>query len=159
MTDNPAKYFDAILKFLSTDYNRIFTFNEVLNELHKDKRDPNDKAAMIFDVEIEPSENLNFLNALMFLQKQGLVWYSLTETLICIETAGYIKIKTKGFNKEIKEAKKNLRYQRMSQIASPTISLIALIISILSLIIKNVPDTDNNVNGTNNCEDTQTYFH
>ena len=38
MNENPAKYFDEILAFLSTDYNRIFSFSDVLNHLYRDKR-------------------------------------------------------------------------------------------------------------------------
>lgn len=148
MTNNPAKYFDQILYFLSTDYNRMFTFDDVLNELYKSNLKGKSKLDRFFGAEIKPEENNDFLNAIMFLYKEGLIWYDITTTSICIQTAGFIKIKTSGFEKDIKNAKYTMWFSWFNNVFTPLIALVALILSLYVLFSRS------NINSNTNKDDT-----
>lgn len=156
MTDKPAKYFDDILKILASEYNRVFTYTEVLNQLYAHKRRGQNAVEKFLDVPIEPEENNNFLNSLAFLNKQGLIFRDELQSTVSIQTEGFIKIKTKGFEKEINDANWNQRFQRINQIATPIIALIALCLGLFnSFSKKDVPYSNTEVKNAHKYENTK----
>ena len=113
MSDNPAKFFDEILKLLATDYNRFFSFEEIQENLFPEDFPSDDGEGLVFEELILDNPNLsNIENALMFLNQQGLVGVNFETKQALINTAGFVKIKTQGFEEEIKEKDTNLKLQR-----------------------------------------------
>ena len=91
----------------------------------------------------------------MFLSNQGLIQYDKYNSTVSIQTAGFIKIKTKSFSKEISDAKWNQIIQRLNQIITPVIALAALSLSIYSSFFKkDVPNCDYKIRNTNKKEYT-----
>ncbi|WP_291103711.1 MULTISPECIES: hypothetical protein [unclassified Flavobacterium] len=133
MTNNPAKYFDDILTLLSSNYNKTFTFEEVAKHLYPmDFKDMDSGTSPFKDFH----KHLLFsdlTNAFMFLNKEGLLSYNLDKELIIINTAGFVKIKTKGFVKEINDVKLNMVLQRIAWIATPILALITVILTCLRI--------------------------
>lgn len=147
MHENPFQFFDNILRELSKDYNKTFTVNELTDLVLPIKT---------FENISEKEDNMSaVLNALMFLNNEGLVALDIEKGLTFINTKGFIKIKTKGFVAEFKEAKRTISIQRFNQIATPIIALLALIISIYNLFFKEVPNTNRKINDTYKYENTK----
>ncbi|WP_431137405.1 hypothetical protein [Psychroserpens mesophilus] len=115
MDKNPSKYFDKILTFLSSDYNRTFTINEVVNHIYKKEIKNNSKISSGLDGLIADSPyKSNIINAIMFLNSEGLVAYDKSEETVFINTKGFVKNKTEGFVSEIRNKKANLWLQRLA---------------------------------------------
>lgn len=159
MNQNPAKYFDKILRFLATDYNRVFTFNDILEELYKNKLRGADKIQKFLGTPIEHSENSDFLNAIRFLAEEGLIRYDVSQFTISIQTAGFIKIKTKGFEKEIRDTKYSMRLSWFNNLVTPIIAFVSLIISSYLLLSGTNPNTNSYKNNKYQYEDTNKYSH
>lgn len=130
MINNPAKFFDDILKFLSSNYNKTVTFKEIHQHLFPDDFNYTDD---------DPLEELHFDNsneniirdALNFLYKEGLVAVNLESDLYLINTAGFVKIKTQGFEGEIREKRLNIILQRFTWIVLPLAAIITTIVVVI----------------------------
>lgn len=142
MKNNPAKYFDEILKFLSSDYNRVFTFEEVARKLYPRDFKDMESVKSPFKDDHKKLLFIDLANALMFLNKEGLLYYDLENKTVITSTAGFIKINTEGFSKEIKNKTVNLWLQRGTWVCS----IVALFISFYSLSIKNSDESTNSAN-------------
>lgn len=129
MTKNPARFFDEILIFLSTDYNRIFNFNEIHEYLFPDDF----KTKKFSEVDLKDTNAKNIKNALIFLNKQGLVAANRPKNQYFINTAGFLKIKTRGFEGQIKREKRNNILQRITWIVLPLAGLITALCAGFSL--------------------------
>lgn len=127
MDKNPAQFLDKILTFLSADYNKIFSIQDVINEVYKKELIKESKFDSV-DTYINGNNHFetSVINSIMFLNREGLVAYNSTQKTVFINTAGYIKINTIGFQKQINDAKLNLRLQRVFWIIVPISSLISL---------------------------------
>lgn len=135
MNENPAKYFDTILSFLASDYNRIFSVQEITEYLYP-KEWEDLKKEKIFSGFPKQTLNVNIVNALIFLDNEKLVTYDNIVEQVFISTKGFIKIKTKGFEKEIKEAKLNQKLQIINQVMTPIIAVISLLLSLYTLLFQ-----------------------
>lgn len=122
--ENPAKYLDKILKLLANDFNKTFTIQEIQN-----KFTPIEIFGETGNVIFSDDLLIDLRNALKYLESQKLITINF-DNGIKITFEGYIKIKTKGFEKEIKEKSINQTLQRLSWVLPIIISTIALIISI-----------------------------
>lgn len=130
MDKNPANFFDKILTFLSSDYNRSFTIDEIVNDVYKEEIVQNSKSSSgLKGLTADTHYKSNVINAIMFLKSQGLVAYDEQKETAFINTKGFIKIKTEGFVKEIRNKKVNLWLQRGTWVAS----IIALSLSVYTI--------------------------
>lgn len=135
MHKNPAKYFDEILKVLAKDYDNSFTFEELARKIYPKKyfiSIPNGK--FDFNESVNDKLILNLTNALKFLNNEKLVYANFNDKSVCISTSGFIKIKTKGFEKEILDLKINFFLQRFAWIVTPIAALTTLLITIYRYI-------------------------
>ena len=156
MTDNPAQFFDQILKYLSTDYNKIFTFQELSNNLPKSKViDDNTIEALANISLIAERDKTNLINSLEFLNSEKLIKWSISQQKLIITSKGFIKIKTKGFEKEASEIEWDRKYTIFNNVVTPLIALLAFILSICTLFFKNYPYTNYKINNTNKQENTK----
>ena len=149
MDNNPAKFFDNILKFLSSDYNRIFTIEEVVLEVYKkqivENNNNNNNSNIGLDgIFADKYYESNVLNAVMFLNSQGFVAYNEINKTVLINTKGFVKIKTEGFAKEIQNKEVNLWLQRSTWFCS----IIALGLSVYTIFF-NSKNYDSSTNVSN----------
>lgn len=115
MDRNPAKFFDGILNYLSTDYNKTFTIDEIIAKIYKKNIKNNAKSSSGLDgLLADKYYKSNVINAVMFLHSQDLISYDEKDQTVFINTKGFVKIKTEGFVKEIRNKKVNLWLQRFS---------------------------------------------
>lgn len=137
MDKNPAKFFDKILSVLSTDYNKSFSIEEIISKVYEKELKQNGKKGIegfFNDIHYET----NVINALMFLKSQGLVAFDEIEKISFINTSGFVKIKTEGFQNEIRNKNINLWLQRLTW-------FVAILTFILTLFIqcpKNIEPTN-----------------
>lgn len=132
MDNNPSKFFDNILSFLSSDYNRIFTIEEVKNHIYKKQISNIAKSTTIDNIFSDEYFETNIVNAVMFLNREGLVAYNEKEKQVFINTKGFVKHKTENFTQEIKNKNINLWLQRSAWFCA----VIALLISTYSIFFK-----------------------
>ena len=136
MTENPAKFFDDILKFLSSDYHRIFKLGEIHEHLYPEDFDYSDDLPDNFSELVTENKNSeNIKNALMFLNKQGLIAANFNTDEYVINTAGFVKIKTRGFEGEIKREKTNNMLQRATWIVLPIAGFITALCTAINLYL------------------------
>lgn len=136
MYNNPSKFFDTILAFLASDYNRIFTIEEVKNYVYKKQIDKTNK---LKDFILSSDEHFetNTINAVMFLNREGLVTYNGKEKQVFINTKGFVKHKTENFTQEIRNKTINLWLQRGTWLCS----IVALFVSAYAISVKNSDST------------------
>lgn len=138
MPENPAKFFDEILTILSSNFNRSFLVDEIAVIIFDLPLGKIKNGILIFDVPPTDEQITNLLNALLFLNKNALLVLTNNNREAYITTEGFIKIKTKGFHKEIKEKKFNNRLQRFAWIATPVAAIITLMITIYNFVNCNI---------------------
>jgi len=125
MHDNPLKFFDKILETLIVfPYTKFDPKSKNIEELF---------SKLIVTMQQNP---VTVLNALLFLNSEGLVALDPVTYESFINTKGFIKIKTKGFVKQYNEAKWNLIIERFNKIATPIIAVSAFILGIINLLYK-----------------------
>jgi len=129
MNENPFKFFDAILEILSDNYNTKYSLEELTIIVH-----PATNKNLATKIVQQKKNEDDVMNALMFLNSEGLVALDIVNRQTIINTKGLIKIRTKGFEEEFLENKKSRRIQIYNQIATPIIATIALIVGIINLI-------------------------
>jgi len=105
MNEKPQKYFDDILKFLSRDYNRQYAVYEIVDHLMSQNKIKNHEKSMIRE-----QTGTDVKNSLLFLSNDALVLYNPNFETVYITSKGFVKIKTEGFQKEIKNKRLNIRY-------------------------------------------------
>jgi hypothetical protein len=131
MDNNPSKFFDKILSFLASDYNKIFTIEEVKNFIYKKQIVKISKSKDFFMFSDKNFET-NTINAVMFLNREGLVAYNEKEKQVFINSKGFVKYKTENFTQEIRNKSINLWLQRGTWLCS----ILALFFSFYSAFLK-----------------------
>src|SRR5690554_1271426 len=125
MNANPQKFFDAILKLLSSDFNKAWTVRTITDHLmSQEKTDAYSESI------IRKQTETDVKNSLLFLSNDSLTSYNPCQEIAYITTKGFVKIKTEGFQKEIKNKRLNIRLQRGTWISS----IIAVVLSTGSFI-------------------------
>lgn len=121
----PAHYLDSILKLLASDFNKKFNIVDIqvkLNPIRIFKGDTSET----YQTYHSPEELSPLNHALNYLCEEGLIHKIGYEYSISFK--GYIKIKTKGFAKELLEKSTNTVLQRSAWIIPIIISSISLFI-------------------------------
>lgn len=124
MTEKPTTYLDKILSYLSTDFNKSFTVQEIQNYLT-----PMNIFGDNGPVTFGQDSLLDLHNALYYLREQQLVVWNNSDD-IKITYKGLIKIKTNSFEREIMDTEINKWLQRAAWILPIIISITALFISL-----------------------------
>lgn len=135
MTENPAKLFDDILKLLAKDYNKIYTFEEIQRNIFPEDFNFSPDEPVFESLVLENPNAINIQDALMFLNKQGLVAVNFDVNECFINTAGFIKIKTQGFQDEIEEKQTNLRLQRWTWRVLPIAAILTATFAGLAFLL------------------------
>ena len=127
---NPAVLLDSILSTLCKNSNEL-VYYEALGKIVYDypKAETDKNGRVTFDIPFKPEHDSYFLNTLSYLNNEGFITVD-KNTNIGITASGFIKIKTKSFQMEIREKKINNILQRTAWIVTPLASLVAIIISL-----------------------------
>ncbi|WP_409417122.1 hypothetical protein [Flavobacterium sp. PS2] len=125
MIEKPAKYLDKILNILAEDFGKSFSTQDIQNKIT-----PIDLFGMSGNIKFSPDLLIDLQFAIEYLVKQNFVFINQSDGKIFISFEGYMKIKTKSFNKEINEKSINQTLQRIAWLIPIFISILALIISL-----------------------------
>jgi len=129
MNENPFQFFDKILNILSESYYSTYSLEELTIIVYSAK----DKDIATKIIQQKKNED-DVMNALIFLNNEGLVALDKVNNRTIINTKGLIKIRTQGFEDEFLGNKKSRKIQFFNQIATPIIATIALLVGIINLI-------------------------
>lgn len=127
MIEKPNKYLDDILKFLSQEFGRLYTIQQIQNhltpiEMFGEKGDVNFSRDLLIDLR----------TAITFLNSKGYIEYDNLDDAAKLTFEGYYKLKTNSFTKELRDKSINQTLQRIAWIIPIGISLVALYFSIKS---------------------------
>lgn len=125
MNKNPQEFFDKILELLSSDFNKKWTVDLITSHLISEE-----KPDIFSEPMIREQTKTDVKNSLLFLSSESLVLYNPYLETVCITTKGFVKIKSEGFQKEIKNKRLNTKLQRVTWISS----IIAVVLSTVSFI-------------------------
>lgn len=123
---NPAVLLDSILITLCKNYNQPVFYEDlgkIVYDYPKAKTDKNGK--LTFGIPLKTEHDSELLNTLSYLNNEGFITVD-KNINVGITASGFIKIKTKSFQMEIREKKINNILQRIAWIITPLSSLIAL---------------------------------
>jgi hypothetical protein len=125
MIEKPAKYLDKILNSLAINFGTSLTIQQLQNIMT-----PVSFFGTTGNVVFSQDLMIDLHHALDYLSNQNLIHINNITGEVSLTFEGYIKIKTKGFSKEIREKSLNQTLQRIAWIIPIFISTFALIISL-----------------------------
>ena len=127
---NPAELLDKILNTLCKNYNQPIHY-EHLGKIVYDyqKADVDKNGEVTFEIPLKPEHDSVFINTLSYLNSEGLITTDKNYN-ISITASGFIKIKTKSFQSEIREKKVNNYLQRIAWIVTPLAALVTVGITV-----------------------------
>lgn len=127
---NPALLLDEILRTLCKTYNENIHYELLGKIVYKyPKSGVDNKNMLTFSVPLKKEHDSELLNVLSYLLNEKLITTD-NNLNIGITASGFIKIKTKGFQAEIREKKVNNYLQRVAWIVTPIASIITVIIAL-----------------------------
>jgi hypothetical protein len=126
----PTELLDKILKTLCNNYNKKIHYQylgKIVYSYPKSGIDKNGK--LTFEIPLETEHDSELLNVLSYLYNEGLITVDKNYN-VGITASGFIKIKTKSFQSEIREKRVNNCLQRIAWIVTPLVAIIATIFTI-----------------------------
>ena len=129
---NPAKYLDKILEVLAENFGTPMTTQEIQNIIT-----PVNIFGIPGNVTFGSSLLIDIQHAFIYLEKLDLISINPSDHKINLTFEGYIKIKTSGFAKEIRDKSVNKTLQRIAWIVPIMISILALFISLSRSPVQN----------------------